>query len=1067
MKNTIHKGNSIKLFIAFLLYLFVSFFIYRDFINPGIVSGGAENFAPTLDIFLKELVHSPIWSEMFSKRCHGTWIYSPHFPFYFAGKIIGYDVPTLIKLEYIMFLALSGFAMFLLVRYILHSNSKSKNSEYSILIAAFISGLSYMSNLSFKVGDADYIGIQFSFSVFPLIILFFLRAFHEKKNSFAMVSGFFWAEAAAFDQRNLIAPLIVILPYLLFVFSYNNTPKKFLSNLKQGFTVFFMSSLIFLLLGGYYFLNIKSSATIGAVTALTKPAVDVTWSNGDIINLLRASSHFQLTKYIGNIPFDFLASLVKSVGLMLVTLALSSILLYRRNKQILFFSLLLVITGSFAGFGELSRNFIYWLVLDSPFNHFVGRLFRTTRIPDQIMAVSLAILLAFSIHWILDRLDKVKCGNFLRFSVVMLISSLVLVSSAPLLTGDDAGRLHPVKIPEGYREANNWLQTQKGDFKVMWVPEFWGPYQPEWSGGKPVDALTYYGSSKPTYFARNNIMTHYYAYTLSFKYNSLLTRNKIGDLSCFLNPLNIKYVILHDDILEHKSTFNKVLKYLNKDPNFILVSNCNPIYIYEVGIPSSHFGVSGEPILIFGGLETGRFVLMLERESPQLFADAFRINLLNKSYTNIVALTNSKNNIDLCVPFVPEDNIIEVAHHSKFYQGDKWSRAYISDPHHGIWHGFINSFPNQKWEFSYGIQTGFVSISDNRDSLEIPVIIEKDANYLIFARVLKSTKGGEIKINLASLSRAIDTTDKTKAEFVWVKVGEVNLSKGKYTLEIENIKGSNAINILILIPEYELKEIEKKVNEILKEKRIIYVIDGRSDIMFLNNSGGLFSLNIIRDGLYKIAIKSANPCEVILEDTPVKLKKDGNTSWYISHPIELKKGQVNIKLFKTSGVSTLRDDVQLIVLFSIEKADEDIFSIFEVKEKPAEVISYEKVDPTLWKVKVNATRPFMLSFAEAYDPLWEARVYKDGNLVEKVGSIPLYSVVNGFWINETGELEIIIRYKPQDWFEIGLMISATTFIGCIGYLFYDWRRGKEDGWALKIERNVRKILRRMKNRFKL
>ena len=87
----------------------------------------------------------------------------------------------------------------------------------------------------------------------------------------------------------------------------------------------------------------------------------------------------------------------------------------------------------------------------------------------------------------------------------------------------------------------------------------------------------------------------------------------------------------------------------------------------------------------------------------------------------------------------------------------------------------------------------------------------------------------------------------------------------------------------------------------------------------------------------------------------------------------------------------------------------------------------------------------MLSFAEAYDPLWEARIYKDGKLVEKVKSIPLYSVINGFWINETGNLTIIIRYTPQDWFELGLKISALTFISCIGYLFYDWRREKGDG----------------------
>ena len=104
----------------------------------------------------------------------------------------------------------------------------------------------------------------------------------------------------------------------------------------------------------------------------------------------------------------------------------------------------------------------------------------------------------------------------------------------------------------------------------------------------------------------------------------------------------------------------------------------------------------------------------------------------------------------------------------------------------------------------------------------------------------------------------------------------------------------------------------------------------------------------------------------------------------------------------------------------------------------------------------------MLSFAEAYDPLWEARVYKDGKRVGVVKSIPLYSVINGFWINETGNLEIVIRYKPQDWFETGLVISTTTFIGCIGYLFYDWRREKGDRWAVKIEESVKVLWRRLR-----
>ena len=81
-----------------------------------------------------------------------------------------------------------------------------------------------------------------------------------------------------------------------------------------------------------------------------------------------------------------------------------------------------------------------------------------------------------------------------------------------------------------------------------------------------------------------------------------------------------------------------------------------------------------------------------------------------------------------------------------------------------------------------------------------------------------------------------------------------------------------------------------------------------------------------------------------------------------------------------------------------------------MEEEPAEVVHYERVDPTLWKAEVVARKPFMLVFAEAYDPLWKARAYKNGRLVESVRSVLVYGVINGFWINETGNLTIVIRY---------------------------------------------------------
>lgn len=104
-----------------------------------------------------------------------------------------------------------------------------------------------------------------------------------------------------------------------------------------------------------------------------------------------------------------------------------------------------------------------------------------------------------------------------------------------------------------------------------------------------------------------------------------------------------------------------------------------------------------------------------------------------------------------------------------------------------------------------------------------------------------------------------------------------------------------------------------------------------------------------------------------------------------------------------------------------------------------QITNYTKIKPTLWKVNVNTSKPFLLSFSETYDKLWEATVYIDGKKIEVIDPVPIYSVINGFWISETGNLEIVIRYKPQDWFDIGILISMIVLISCIGYTLYDWR----------------------------
>lgn len=106
------------------------------------------------------------------------------------------------------------------------------------------------------------------------------------------------------------------------------------------------------------------------------------------------------------------------------------------------------------------------------------------------------------------------------------------------------------------------------------------------------------------------------------------------------------------------------------------------------------------------------------------------------------------------------------------------------------------------------------------------------------------------------------------------------------------------------------------------------------------------------------------------------------------------------------------------------------------------IIGYDKVNPTLWKVHVNSSKPITLAFAEPFDKRWQATVYKSGKEVEVAHSIPLYGAINAFQLNQVGNIDIVLFFEPQRWYEIGLAISATTVIICLFYIFYELRKGR-------------------------
>ena len=159
-------------------------------------------------------------------------------------------------------------------------------------------------------------------------------------------------------------------------------------------------------------------------------------------------------------------------------------------------------------------------------------------------------------------------------------------------------------------------------------------------------------------------------------------------------------------------------------------------------------------------------------------------------------------------------------------------------------------------------------------------------------------------------------------------------------------------------------------------------------------------------------------------------------------------------------------------------------------------IEFKKINPTRYIVDVKgANGPFTLVFSESFHEGWkgyvrQSKVSSQQSAVKTIGyrletksepwsalwsawkdggkriEIKDHFVVNGYangWIvnpsivssrqsavdsqrsavGSQQSFEIVLEFKPQRLFEIGLIISMTTLFGCIGYLGYGWGRRRK------------------------
>ncbi len=207
------------------------------------------------------------------------------------------------------------------------------------------------------------------------------------------------------------------------------------------------------------------------------------------------------------------------------------------------------------------------------------------------------------------------------------------------------------------------------------------------------------------------------------------------------------------------------------------------------------------------------------------------------------------------------------------------------------------------------------------------------------------------------------------------------------------------------------------------------------------------SVLIPEDGLYRVDFRLAFAPEYgtlnlnVNNATAVVScnSSDSEIKHYEVGPFYLNSGEQNVTVSATGIV----DFDEMTMTFNDEGDFGFLDDLFEAKPGPN--VSYEMINPCKYEAHIeNSNEPFLLIFSESYHPMWKA--YIDG---EEISPIPTYSIVNGFYINKTGNFNVTIYFTGQTYANIGLQISTITLIIVVAIIIIPSKKLEQLGNYIK------------------
>lgn len=1054
--------------VIILLFVPILFFI-PPLLEPGTVIENGDY--PYLDTGNYAIENLWLWNE---KGSHPTFEIVARFPIISLWYVLSHVNVTSEFASKIMIpagFALASFSFYF--SFVSFFASRGYNLSLLLRLTALLGALFYAYNVwSFHQIGPWYLWI--GYAILPLFIISTIQSFKGglKNWHYILLVILTWTIASTMPQMLVFYMLIFggIFSFFLLRHLKHRQEKKPIYFIKPFLAILSL----YLLVNTYWIYPILLSSTrteIAPSYVVSEDIVQLLSRDSSFSNVFRLIEDWWRPRVFEVHPpwgsIEFYIWLLASYSLPIFAF---SAILWRRNRYTVLFSVLAA-TGIFLTMGTNAPIDVATSALYMPLITDIAWIFRN---PDKwafIIALAYSVLIGIAAYEVLKIIQRKKYKKLGSILVIITLISLIGLYSYPSYSESMQKRFNPVLLPEDdFTLLNNDLSSSVATEKIFIMPDSYGR-KTDWSENHTLAHFYPMSSIKPSMGASSalNTKTYYNYFT-----DSLIVNNTRA-VDDFLYPLGTSYIVYHFDMQENSRAVDLLKSLtvadginLNQIAGFFLIFKADQ-NVSAVNIPLQNIGIIG------GGLDKLSSLTSLpdfnSSESSVFFVD-------QESWRGKYDLTKKMDSLilpmqleDLILTFVDDKYVLKPYDASYRHDpNEAWSKAATADPLHGTFVQYLKRIGGYNRDFDYG--KGLVFTSAQGDRLDIPLSIQDSGNYDLYMRYFETIGAGTIGIYLDGSPVREITARGTSDSFVSTNVANINLTKGEHVLSLENVEGTNAINIFAVVPRNEVNRLTNDFYSLVNNVSMnTYLLEAESSFDYgigdllqgtldvsrkygTNASNGEVltlnaptevstNLDIVKSSTYNVAIR-ARTCE----SCTLLTVQIGEHSYEVpANSSDRQLQWMNFTTFIEQGEKRLTvssngaTDLDLVAIYSNEDSlSAPIKDLFSTSVKsPVQILEYEKINPTKHLLKINTTRPFVLSLAENYHPLWYAHTDN-----YRVDSFPLYSITNGFYITKTGEYSLTIEYEPQSWFYSGAIISIVSTIGILaGLVFIKMNLGRK------------------------